>query len=447
MPTILIVDDDRVVRESLASTLEEAGYSTQRADSLGAARSVLNAGAFDAVLLDIRLRDGDGLAFLSELRRNHATLPVIMATAYGDSDRTIAAIKAGAFEYVTKPFDLPKLLEAIRRAVHVPARAKLPEPGPEGVSLVGSSATMLDVWKAVGRAAASEVPVLITGESGVGKELVARAIHANSDRADRPFLAVNVAALAPSLVESELFGHEKGAFTGASSRREGRFELASLGTLFLDEIGDLDLAMQTKLLRVLEDGSFERVGSQSPLRSEARIIAATSKPVLPGAPGTTLREDLFYRLGVVTLDIPPLRDRRSDIPLLVEAFLRAIKGPRRAVSEEAMDRLMAYAWPGNVRELRHVLERACVMSSADVLDESDFELGLATEVPAAPSSDLDLRKNLEEVERSLIRQALERARGNRAEAARLLGIRRALLYARVKALGLAQERGEGDKTG
>jgi two-component system response regulator AtoC len=435
IPTVLIVDDDRVVRESLAATLTEAGYRTEMADGVRAARAAVESATFDAVLLDIRLRDGDGLALLAELRRDHGQLPVIMATAYGDSDRTIAAMKGGAFEYVTKPFDLPKLLEAIRRAVHNPARARLPEPAGEGVALVGSSATMLDVWKAIGRAAASDVPVLVTGESGVGKELVARAIHANSERAAGPFVPVNIAALAPALVESELFGHEKGAFTGATARREGRFELASRGTLFLDEIGDLDLAMQTKLLRVLEDGSFERVGSQVALRSEARIIAATSKPVLPGSPGVTLREDLFYRIGVVRLEIPPLRERRSDIPLLVESFLRGIKSSRRAVSEEAMEKLMGHAWPGNVRELRHVLERACVMSSAEVLDVEDLDFGPTSECPPVPVSDLDLRRNLEGLERQLIQQALDRAQGNRAEAARLLGIRRALLYARMKALG------------
>jgi two-component system, NtrC family, response regulator AtoC len=435
-PIILIVDDDRAVRESLASTLLDAGYRTETADGVQAARRAVESTTFDAVLLDIRLRDGDGLAFLAELRRDHGHLPVIMATAYGDSDRTIAAMKGGAFEYVTKPFDLPRLLEAVRRAVHTPPRARLPEPAPAGVALVGSSATMLEVWKAIGRAAASEVPVLVTGESGVGKELVARAIHANSERASAPFVAVNIAALAPALVESELFGHEKGAFTGATARREGRFELASRGTLFLDEIGDLDLAMQTKLLRVLEDGSFERVGSQVALRSEARIIAATSKPVLPGAAGTTLREDLFYRIGVVRLEIPPLRDRRSDIPLLVESFLRGMKSPRRAVSEEAMERLMGHPWPGNVRELRHVLERACVMSSADVLDVEDFDFGSASESATLPVSDLDLRRSLEALERQLIQQALERAQGNRAEAARLLGIRRALLYARMKTFGM-----------
>jgi two-component system response regulator AtoC len=434
--TILIVDDDRRILELLASALEDSGYQTRTAESLAAARAAIAHEEPDAVLLDIRLKDGDGLTLLAELRREYTRVPVIMATAYGDSDRTIAAMKAGAFDYVTKPFDVPKLLESLRRAVHVQPRAEMPEPRTAAAGgLIGSSSAMLDVWKAIGRAATSEVAVLVTGESGVGKELIARAIHANSGRSGHPFVAVNIAALPPTLVESELFGHEKGAFTGASNRREGRFELASSGTLFLDEIGDLDLAMQTKLLRVLEDGSFERVGSQTPLRSTARIIAATSKPVIPGSRGVALREDLFYRIGVVCIEVPALRDRRSDIPLLIESFLRSMKGGRRAVTEEGIERLMAHDWPGNVRELRHVLERACVMSSGEVLGAEDLGIG-ATPGSKAPASDLDLRRNLETTERELIKEALARAQGNRTEAARLLGIHRPLLYARMRALGL-----------
>jgi two-component system, NtrC family, response regulator AtoC len=438
-PVILIVDDERTIREALTMALEEAGFRATPVDGVRAARARLEEGSVDAVLLDIRLRDGDGIALLEELRREMPHLPVIMATAYGDSDRTIAAMKLGAFEYVTKPFDLDALIATVRRAVKAPPAARVPEP-PSEATFVGSSPKMLDVWKAIGRAAASHVPVLVTGESGVGKELVARAVHDHSERRAGPFVAVNVAALPGALVESELFGHEKGAFTGAAGRRSGRFELASNGTLFLDEIGDLDLALQTKLLRVLEDGGYERVGGSERLVSRARIVAATSRPVTPKTAGAVLREDLFYRLGVVRIDVPPLRERRQDIPLLVEAFLRRSSGPRRAVSEAAMDRLTFHPWPGNVRQLLHVLENACVMSTAEVLDEADFELG--DEPAGAPPSagDLDLRRALETVERRLIEQALERAAGNRAEAARLLGIRRALLYARMKQLRIGEPR-------
>jgi DNA-binding NtrC family response regulator len=441
MPCILVVDDDRTIREALASTLEEAGYAVLAADGVGTARTELAKGRVDAVLLDIRLRDGDGLVFLGELRRAAPQMPVIMATAYGDSDRTISAMKAGAFDYVTKPFDLDLLLASVARAVHAPPAARV-ERRAEGVSFVGSSPAMLDVWKSIGRAATSQAPVLITGESGVGKELVARAIHEHGARREGPFVAVNLAALPPTLIESELFGHEKGAFTGAQVRREGRFELASQGTLFLDEIGDLDGALQTKLLRVLEDGAFERVGGAARLVSRARIVAATSRPVTPRTAGATLREDLYYRLGVVRIDVPPLRRRPQDIPLLVDAFLRQTEGPRRAVSEAAMRRLIEHDWPGNVRELRHVLERASVMSAAEVLDVGDFPLSLAPPTGAAlplDDGDLDLRSNLERLERRLIERALGLARSNRAQAARLLGIRRALLYARIKHLGIADD--------
>ena len=282
------------------------------------------------MLLDIRLKDGDGLALLEELRHEVPQVPIIMATAYGDSDRTIAAMKAGAFEYVTKPFDLDALLATLRRAVKAPR--------------------------------------------------------------------------------------------GARARR--------------DERGDV---RRVKLLRVLEDGAYERVGGAERLQTNARIVAATSRAVVPGTPGATLREDLFYRLGVVHIEVPPLRERRQDIPLLVESFLRRAPGPRRAVSEAAMDRLTFHSWPGNVRQLLHVLENACVMSTAEVLDEADFDLPVeaSSERPGA-AGDLDLRRALDQLEKSFIERALERAKGNRAEAARLLGIRRALLYARMKQLGVVR---------
>jgi two-component system response regulator AtoC len=436
-PTILIVDDDDTTRRALASLLGDEGYTAIAADSIATASAALSADGdrIQAVLLDIRLRDGDGLELLERLRGERPLLPVIMATAFSDSARAIRAMRLGAFEYVTKPFDLDGLLATVSRAVATPqiATAVVDEPSSP---LIGSSPRMLDVWKLIGRAAASAVPVLITGETGVGKELVARAMHDHGPRRDAPFVAVNLAAIPPPLIESELFGHEKGSFTGATARRDGRFTLADHGTLFLDEIADLDPTLQTKLLRVLEDGGFERVGGSQRLTSTARIISATSRPIEPGAPGATLREDLFYRLGVLRLDVPPLRARRQDIPALVQAFLRDAPPPRRAISEAALERLMAYDWPGNVRELRHVLLQAAVMSTAEVLDAGD----LALREPAAAvddgPADLDLRATLEKVERATIERALQRALGNRSQAARLLGIRRALLYDRMRHLGL-----------
>ncbi len=479
MSTILIVDDDRAIREGLARAIGSAGFAVTTCEGVKDARLQLARGTFAAVLLDVRLKDGDGLELLAELRRTHPRLPVVMATAYGDSERTILAMKHGAFDYLTKPFDFDLLLATVARAAKandaapVAERAAGEDAATEGPALVGSSARMLEVWKAIGRAAGSDVPVLVTGESGVGKELVARAIHDNSERRSAPFVAVNIAALPATLVESELFGHEKGAFTGAAQRREGRFEAASRGTIFLDEIGDLDLALQTKLLRVLQDGTFERLGSQTPLVSHARVIAATSRPVDPRAPGTTMREDLFYRLGVVRIEVPPLRERRSDVPLLVEAFLRRTgKGARRAVSEGAMRKLLSYPFPGNVRELHHVLERARVMTTAEVIDETDLGLGDgprsggaqpgASESDRAPADagrddradrvdrvdrddggDLDLHRSVEALERKLIDRALRRAQGNRAEAARLLGIARPQLYAKMKDLGIELPENKG----
>ena len=451
MTTILVVDDDRTIRDGLVRTIVAAGLSARGVEGVVLARAALALGGIDGVLLDVRLKDGDGIELLAELRAAYPALPVVMATAYGDSERTIHAMKLGAFDYVTKPFDLDTLLDTLRRAVKAPPVAASAAPeldaGLEsGAALVGSSARMLAVWKAIGRAASSAVSVLLTGESGTGKELVARAIHDHGARAGAPFLAVNIASLPPTLVESELFGHEKGAFTGANARREGRFEGAAGGTLFLDEIGDLDMGLQTKLLRVLQEGTFERVGNQEQIRSSARIIAATSRPVLPKSPGATLREDLFYRLAVLHIELPPLRDRRSDIPLLVQTFLRRLPGPRRAVSEAAMARLSAHAWPGNVRELLHVLERAAVMSTSEVLDEGDFDLPGAASVSSLPGhaghaplelDDLNMKRATDALERRLIQKAIERAGGNRAEAARLLGIGRPNLYAKMRELGLA----------
>jgi DNA-binding NtrC family response regulator len=435
-PRILIVDDDRTIREALAVAFRDAGYDGRTASGIDEARSRLAEFDFDAVLLDIRLKDGDGLRFLEELQRDAPRLPVIMATAYGDSERTIHAMKTGAFEYVTKPFDLDALLASVARATQLPPAAR-PGSDEATTSFVGSSPSMLEVWKAIGRAAKSRTPVLITGETGVGKELVARALHAHGGRSDSPFVVVNVAALPPLLIESELFGHEKGAFTGATARREGRFELAANGTLFLDEIGDLDASLQTKLLRVLEDGGYERVGGTVRLEARARVIAATARPVVPGTAGATLREDLYYRLGVVRIHVPPLRDRRDDIPMLVESFLKRMPGVRRAVSEAAMQSLVEHSWPGNVRQLLHVLENACLMSSAEVLDRDDLDIDdSSTPAPGEVlgADDLDLRRNLERLERELILRALQIAAGNRAHAARLLGIRRALLYARMQQL-------------
>ncbi|MBL9109053.1 MAG: sigma-54-dependent Fis family transcriptional regulator [Myxococcales bacterium] len=449
-PQILVIDDDQTIREALVAAFEDAGYGASSLPGLTGARERIAADRPELVFLDVRLKDGDGIELLAVLRAEFPQLPVVIATAYGDSDRTIRAMKLGAFDYVTKPFDLDALLAVVARAVRTPRVGKRLEAPASESAFVGSSPAMLQVWKIIGRAAGSDAPVLVTGESGVGKELVARAIHEHGSRRG-PFVAVNVAALPPSLVESELFGHERGAFTGATTRRAGRFEVASEGTLFLDEIGDLPPSLQTKLLRVLENGSFERVGDSASIVSRARIVAATSRPIAPRSEGSTIREDLYYRLGVVSIHVPPLRERLQDIPLLVDSFLRRWSGPRRAVSEGAMDRLLAFSWPGNVRQLKHVVESSLVLSASEVLDADDLRLPeeSPTSAPTAPGEpptqgpeDLELRSNLERLERKLIERSLEVAKGNRALAARLLGIRRALLYDRMRHFGILGKRSE-----
>ncbi len=458
-PAVLIVEDEAGLREGLEAAVETLGLRPLGASGIGEARKLLPS-APDCILLDIRLKDGDGLDFLKELREGeYRAIPVIVTTAYGDSERTIRAMRDGAFDYLTKPFQLPVLLATVERAVRQRALARaipVPQPAPVAGGLVGTSAAMLAIWKLIGRAASSSAPVLITGETGVGKDLVARAIHDYSARAGDPFVAVNLAALPASLLETELFGHEKGAFTGAASRRTGRFELAGTGTLFLDEIGDLDASLQTKLLRVLQDGSFERVGGGEAMEARARIVTATNKPVRPGEPGCVLREDLYYRLAVIEIEVPPLRARRSDIPLLVAHALRG--SPARAVSEQAMACLLAYDWPGNVRELIHVLARAAVLCGSEVIDVTNLpeQVRAASAAGRAGASDVvevsastaaadppvTLREATAHLERRMIVAALERAKGNRSEAARQLGIGRPHLYVKLVEYGIA---GRGDK--
>jgi DNA-binding NtrC family response regulator len=455
MSAVLIVDDERGIREGLMAAVEGVGHRALPAPGLTEARRLIGSEAVDCILLDIRLRDGDGLDFLRELRGGeHREVPVVVATAYGDSDRTIEAMRDGAFDYVTKPFDLPLLLATVERALRqrtlqqaLPPKVAPPRApaGGGGGGLIGQSAAMLAIWKQIGRASASDAPVLITGETGTGKELVARAIHEYSPLAKEPFVAVNLAALPATLIESELFGHERGAFTGATSRRAGRFELAQGGTLFLDEIGDLDALLQTKLLRVLQDGRFERVGGSEPILCRSRVLTATNKPVRPGQPGASLREDLYYRLAVFEIEVPPLRARRSDIPMLVAHALDG--SPARAVSEDAMAHLQGHEWPGNVRELLHVLRRAAAMCGGEIIDTPDLPPAVraharGAEAPQMPLDRLPLKEAVAALERRLIADALDRAGGNRSEAARQLGIARAQLYLKMEEYGIG---GRGEK--
>jgi DNA-binding NtrC family response regulator len=440
---VLVVEDEDAIREGLSRALRTVATSVCVVGDLAEARRALAGRAFDCVLLDLRLPDGDGLDLLTEIRAREDPPPVVVATSFDDGERIIRAIRLGAFDYLTKPFDLPELRQTVVRALRARSlQTQVPRAsaGDADGDLVGRSVAIRDVWKAIGRAAASDAPVLVTGPTGSGKEVVARAIHRHSTRADGPFIAVNLAGLPGSLLETELFGHERGAFTGASARRDGRVAAARGGTLFLDEIGDLPLELQTKVLRLVQERAYERVGSDVTMPADVRFIAATHAPVTPEGERARLRPDLYYRLAVFEIDVPPLADRRSDIPLLVRHALERARA--RGVSREALAALQAREWPGNVRELLHVVERAAALAAGGVVDvphlpapteqASTLARSLADQLGA-----LSMREAVALVERTMVTVALERERSNRTRAARLLGIGRPLLYAKMREHGIS----------
>ncbi|MBN9523267.1 sigma-54-dependent Fis family transcriptional regulator [bacterium] len=459
-PVVLVADDDPAIRSNLALLLRSEGYQVREAADGDAAVAALADPAVAAALLDLKMPGRDGLAVLREHADRLDEVPVVVVTAYGGGAAAIEAMRLGAYDYLTKPFDLDEVLFTLRRAltqraladqVRVLSAAPADEPDP-GEELVGRSAAMLAVFKAVGRVAGVDEPVLVLGESGTGKELVATAVHRNSPRAGGPFVKVNCAALSPALLESELFGHEKGAFTGAVARRRGRFEQAQGGTIFLDEVGELGLDLQAKLLRVLQNRTFERVGGEETFASDARVVAATNRDLKAMAAAGEFREDLYYRLDVVSVRLPPLRDRRDDIPLLADHLVRQLAArhgwPGLALTPDAAAELGRRDWPGNVRELRNVLTRAAVAARGRVIRAAD--LG-TVDAPDAPAHDpaatqpgaaaLDLRAAVADTERRVIRQALEQARWNRTQAARLLGISRRQLFEKTRLYDLREPPG------
>jgi DNA-binding NtrC family response regulator len=440
---ILVVEDEASIRDGLVRALRTTGIEVLVAGTLAEARALVAAARrpCDCILLDLHLPDGDGLDLLAELRDNPQSPPVIVATSFDDGERIIRAMRLGAYEYITKPFDLALLRKVVGDATraHALARRAPPREAALDDELVGRGEAMRAVWKAIGRAAASSASVLITGPTGAGKEVVARAIHRHSARASGPFVAVNLAGLAPSLLESELFGHERGAFTGATHRREGRVEAAAGGTLFLDEIGDLPPEMQTKLLRLLQERSFERVGGNEPVRADVRFVAATLSAVRPGAEGTRLRADLYYRLAVLEIEVPPLSQRRDDLPALVRHGLE--RASARGISDEAQAALCARDWPGNVRELLHAVERAAALAGGEVIDVRHLSapasnLETLSAVLAVQVGHRTMREVVALVERTMLASALAAAEGNRTSAARLLGIGRPLLYAKMREHGI-----------
>jgi DNA-binding NtrC family response regulator len=445
---ILVAEDDRTARVSLAELLETEGFEVLLAETGTQAEAILMENEPDLALLDIRMPGADGLTVLRNARARSSDTALIIMTAHGDSSTAIEAMKAGAFDYVLKPIDFQLLVQQIERALEhrrLLREQKHAAPGMQVTSaaaaIVGQSPVMQHLYKLIGQVAASDATVLVRGESGTGKELVVNAIHFNSARAKGALVKVNCASIPDSLLESELFGHEKGAFTNAVSRRIGRFEEATGGTLFLDEIGELPLVLQAKLLRAVQERTIERLGSNAPIPVDIRLITATSRNLEEAIQEGEFREDLYYRLNVVTMSIPPLRERRQDIPALVEYFLH--RGGRSAsITALALAKLSQYHWPGNVRELENTIERAMVLAREGVVTENEIELrpvqsnsdeGWAAHAPLEGGWEA----NFAELEKSLVARALLQAEGNKSKAADLLGIHRRLLYEKMRRHGLS----------
>jgi DNA-binding NtrC family response regulator len=451
-PRILLVDDEANLRKMVGALLQSEGFETAEAGSGTAALAAVERGAPDAVLLDLMMPGGpDGLATLEQVKRIAPDVPVVMMSGKANLADAVRATKLGAFQFLEKPLTPEGVLVAIRGALEL-ARTRaenkrLHEALGHSDPLVGVSSAMEQLRGLIARVAPTDARVLITGESGTGKELVASAIHRQSARAAKPFVCVNSAAIPKDLVESEMFGHERGAFTGATERRVGRFELADGGTLFLDEVGDLGPEAQAKLLRVLETGVIERLGGEKPLTVDVRVIAATNKDLPKAARQGQFREDLLFRLDVLPLHIPPLRERRDDVPPLVKHFTArqaARLGRPLRCDAGALELLAAYDWPGNVRELANIVERLAILGSGDAITADDVARVLPGDGTGPPAgadwTDVALADALDHYERTLIARALSAAHGNVADAARKLATDRANLYRRMRRLGLEPPR-------
>jgi two-component system response regulator AtoC len=483
--SVLVVDDDADIRALLSDLLKDEGYKVRTADSAAKAVAEITKSRPDLVMMDVKLPDQDGITLLKQLKRDEPELEVIVMTAFGGSSTAIKAMEHGAYDYVTKPFEIDDLTATLKRVFEhadmshevTALRLELGKNAAERERIVGSSKPMLEVFKLIGKVASADATVLVTGESGTGKELIAEALHRASKRNPHPLVKVSCAALPESLLETELFGHEKGSFTGAMTMRKGRFETANKGTIFLDEIGEMTLGTQTKLLRILQEREFERIGSSVPIKIDIRVIAATNRNLSEEVEKGKFREDLYYRLNVIHIHMPPLRERKDDIPLLVEHFLAKFRHAANAIptsiTEEALAKLVAYDWPGNVRELENAIERAVVLARGNPItleylpfgdrreardrarlagrrsrleDESDAELdeaAAAAEEAGASASNGNaeggsFKDRVAALEKQLIKEALDRAGGNRTKAADELGIYRRLLYAKIKEYGLGE---------
>jgi DNA-binding NtrC family response regulator len=444
---ILVVDDDEITCNLLEEVLSKEGYGVEKALNGNEAIEKGTKKNYDVVLTDIKMAGADGMEVLHTYRQKSPDTIIVMMTAFGSIETAIGAIKEGAYDYVSKPFKLDEIKLTIRRALE---QKRLIEENQlyrqelitkyKLENIVGRSSGMLQVYKTIARVADSRSTVLITGESGTGKELIARAIHFNSSRAAKPFVAVDCGSLAETLLESELFGHVRGAFTGAVVNKKGLFEEADGGTCFLDEIGDISAAMQAKLLRVLQEHEIKRVGGTDTIKIDVRIVAATNKNLEELVEEKKFREDLFYRLNVVTIHLPPLRERAEDIPLLADHFLRKYMGENKKnvsqISPEAMEFLLTYGWPGNVRELENVIERSVTLSHRSVILPDDLPRRIRAERKGDLAQTLPSHLPLAELEKMYIQKILEEAGGNKKKAADILGIDRRTLYRMAARFGL-----------
>ncbi len=451
MPAILIVEDEAKMRRLLELNLGEDGFTTFSAGDAETGLKLLSEHAIDLVVTDLKLPGMDGLEFLQTVKRQNAALPVVVMTAFGSVETAVEAMKAGASDYVLKPFSLAEMRLVIHKELDVRDLREENRSLREALgkryahpNVVARSPKMQEVLATVERVAPTNSTVLLGGESGVGKDLVARAIHEKSRRARGPFLKINSTAIPENLLESELFGYEKGAFTGAAASKPGKFELADKGTLFLDEIGDVPPVTQVKLLRVLQEREFERLGGTRTIKVDVRLVAATNRDLRAALEQGTFREDLYYRLNVVPIDIAPLRERREDIPDLANLFIKRFAGDSgkgvEGITPEAMQILVNYHWPGNVRELQNIVERACALAKGSVLDVADIHLDTRPAKTANGATGfLPDGMTLEQWEDEMVQEALRRANGNKSQAARLLGLSRNALRYRLSKIGIADE--------
>ena len=443
---ILVVEDEEKLRRVIELQLISAGFEVDKAAAAEEGLKLVDRA--DLVLTDLRLPNLDGLQLLGLIRRQNAQVPVVMMTAYGSVETAVEAMKAGATDFLLKPFSLDHLMQVVNKALEVRAlrdenRQLKEQLGRryEYDNIIGRSEGMQEIFATIERVAPTRATVLLAGESGVGKDLIARAIHFHSPRRDRPLVKINCTAIPENLMESELFGYEKGAFTGAVASKPGKFEQADTGTVFLDEIGDVPGPIQVKLLRILQEREFERLGSNVTRHTDVRVIAATNQDLRAALEQGTFREDLYYRLNVVPINIPPLRERKQDIPTLANHFIRKLapdSGSQvESITDAAMEKLMGYHWPGNVRELENVIERSLVLCRGKELDAGDIRLESAPRPRAQTDSHfLPEGLSLDQYERELIREALRRADGNKSQAARLLGLTRNALRYRLTQMGL-----------